>query len=343
MYRLLLLCFLISVVGAQDSNFTFNINQQIGISKIENLIPDSAPNPYIKDWQDLAEFKNVNYNYALNSGTSKLGYSDFRIKILKNTPQFLELDFSLEIAFNGGARIRELGNHNSCYIDGEYKKIDESILLKPLSAQKAEIIFPNYPKCKLIATRDSKNLAIKEDEQSKAANACANLMQKCEFDAPEMKYIAQEYYKIKAGFDCQKASTLTEKTICKDADLAHGDRAINTLYFGAREAVKDFMLDKSHIEHLPIKQNLSKKKKQELLSLLQENIATQKDTLYKSLLVEQRAYLKKRELCRGNVSCIKDVLNDRVMDLIYLSPYKYIVENKLLNEPSLQKFFDVNE
>lgn len=341
MYKLLLFCFLISVVGAKDSNFTFRINQQIKISKSENLIQDSAPNPYIKDWQDLADFKNVNYNYAPYSGTSKLGYRDFRIKILNSSPQFLELEFSLEIAFNGGSRIRNWGNHISCYIDGESKKIDESILLKPLSAQKAEIIFPNFPKCKLIATRDSKNLYI--NEQSKAENSCANLVQKCEFDAPEMNYIAQEYYKIKAGFDCQKASTNTEKAICKDADLAHGDMAINTLYLGAREALKDFILDESHIEQLPIKQNLSKKKKQKLLSLLQEKIVKEKDTLYQKLLVEQRAYLKKRESCKGNVGCIKDVLNDRVMDLIYLSPYKYIVENKLLNEPSLQKFFDVNK
>lgn len=90
------------------------------------------------------------------------------------------------------------------------------------------------------------------------------LEQKCEFDAPEINYIAQDYYKIKAGFDCQKAGTLTEKAICANADLAESDRAINVLYLGAREATKEFALDEADMRNLPIKQNLSQQERQSL-------------------------------------------------------------------------------
>lgn len=306
----------------------------------------STPNPtkeeFLKDWQDIGEFSFIDYNYAPYSGTSRLGYTDYRIKILASKVQSLELDFSLEIAFNGGARIRNWGNYNSCYNE-ESEEVNHTILLRPLSAQKAEIIFPEFPQCKLLATRDSQNLRIEQDEQSKTTNACAFLEQKCEFDAPEMNYIAKDYYKIKAGFDCQKAGTLTEKAICANADLANDDRAINVLYLGAREEIKEFALDEAEIENLPLKQNLSKEERQKLILLLQEKFEAQREALYQRLLQEQRTYLKKRESCKGEAECIKKILDDRVSDLIHLSPYLYIVENRLLKEPSLQKFFDIEK
>lgn len=308
-----------------------------------NLSSETAPNPYLKDWQDIGEFRNSTYDYAPYSGTSKLGYTNYRIKILANKVQSLELDFSLEIAFNGGARFRGWGNHISCFINGDIEEINHTILLHPLNAQKAEILFLDFPQCRLIATRDSQNLHIEQDKQSKALSACAFLEQKCEFDALEMNYIAQDYYKIKAGFDCQKAGTLTEKAICANADLAESDRAINVLYLGAREATKEFALDEADMRNLPIKQNLSEQEKQKLVSLLQEKLEIYREALYRELLDKQRAYLKKRESCKGEVECIRETLDDRMLDLAYLSPYLYIVENRLLQDPSLQRFFDIEK
>ncbi|MCX2717422.1 hypothetical protein OQH61_06710 [Helicobacter sp. MIT 21-1697] len=288
----------------------------------------------LEHWSDIEEFSHSDYFYAPYSGTSRLSSNAFSIKILKHNENTLQLGFLLESAINGGARLREWGNEGSCYKENEIK--DEPIvLLQPLSPTKAQILFPAFPQCTLIAQRDSSHLRI-DIEEHKANKACAFLKQKCTFDVGEEYYIADEYYKLKAGFDCTKARSASEKSICSNPSLADQDRVNNVLYLGAREYIKTLALEevmsytyKDNQESININELDSK-----LINTLQQELEAQKTLMLKELLNTQRAYLKKRESCRGNAKCIKEVMSERFYELDYPSPREEIRDI----DEALQKF-----
>lgn len=299
-------------------------------SKNKDSYAFSQSNPYLKDWNDIGEFFASNYYYAPYSGTSRLSGETFEIKILESNPQFLSLGFSLERLINGGARIRTWGNEGSCASDEGITNRPPAFLY-PLNAQKAEIFFPDFPQCKLLATRDSHNLHLEQEEQSKATQACAFLEQKCEFDVREESYIAKDYYKIKAGFDCTKAGTLTEKSICKDKFLANSDRIINILYLGAREHIKEIAVEEFTLKHNGQQvsmQNIAADKADlelsRLKATLQEELEKQKSLVLKKFLQDQREYLRERENCKGNQECIKRIMDKRENYLFDYTPTRDI-------------------
>lgn len=290
-------------------------------------------NPYLKSWSDIGEFFASDYFYAPLSGTSRLSSNFFSIKILKHNKNTLQLGFLLEKAINGGARLREWGNEGSCYRNNESKG-EPIALLKPLSPTQAQILFPVFPQCTLMAQRDAQYLYINIEKQ-KVNKACAFLEQKCEPDVGEEYYITDKYYKLKAGFDCTNARSASEKSICSDPSLANDDRINNVLYLGAREYIKNLALeeltlytDKNNevsINELDLK----------LINTLQQELETQKSLLLKKLLNTQRTYLKNRESCSDDKKCIKNVMEERFGELDYPFP-RYEEEN--INK-AVQKVF----
>ncbi|MCX2683385.1 hypothetical protein OQH60_05960 [Campylobacter sp. MIT 21-1685] len=288
----------------------------------------------LEHWSDIEEFSHFDYFYAPYSGISRLSSNAFSIKILKRNENALQLGFLLQRVINGGARFRDWGNEGSCYKEDESKD-GHIALLQPLSSTKAQILFPTFPQCKLMAQRDSKHLSINIEEQ-KANKACAFLLQKCESDVGEEYYIPDEYYKLKAGFDCTKARSASEKSICSNPSLADQDRVTNVLYLGAREYIKNLTLEevisytyKDNQASININELDSK-----LINTLQQELETRKTLILKELLNTQRAYLKKRESCRGNAKCIKKVMSERFDELDYPFPREEI---RNIDE-ALQKF-----
>ncbi|WP_416824842.1 hypothetical protein, partial [Helicobacter ganmani] len=262
-------------------------------------------NPYLKSWSDIEKFFASDYFYAPLSGTSRLSSNFFSIKILKHNKNTLQLGFLLEKAINGGARLREWGNEGSCYRDNESK--DEPIaLLKPLSPTQAQILFPAFPQCALMAQRDAQYLYINIEKQ-KVNKACAFLEQECEFDVGEEYYITDKYYKLKAGFDCTKARSASEKSICSNPALANQDRENNTLYFGTRGWIEGMDLSDFTLPHSEEYIDISKLDSN-LLIALQQKLDKQKGLMIKKLLNIQRNCLKKRESCKGNEECINQVM-----------------------------------
>ncbi len=269
-------------------------------------------NPYLKSWSDIEKFFASDYFYAPLSGTSKLSSNFFSIKILKHNKNTLQLGFLLEKAINGGARLREWGNEGSCYKDNESK--DEPIaLLKPLSPTQAQILFPAFPQCALMAQRDAQYLYINIEKQ-KVNKACAFLEQECEFDVGEEYYITDKYYKLKAGFDCTKARSASEKSICSNPALANQDRENNTLYFGTRGWIEGMDLSDFTLPHSEEYIDISKLDSN-LLIALQQKLDKQKGLMIKKLLNIQRNCLKKRESCKGNEECINQVMYEQFIDL----------------------------
>lgn len=269
-------------------------------------------NPHLKDWSDIGEFFASDYFYTPLSGTSKLSGNEFSIKILKHNKNTLQLGFLLEKAINGGARLRDWGNEGSCYRDDESK--DEPIaLLKPLSPTQAQILFPAFPQCTLMAQRDTQYLYINIEEQ-KTNKACAFLEQECSFDVREEYYITDKYYKLKAGFDCTKARSATEKSICSNPALANQDRMNNTLYFGTREWIKGMDLSDFTLPHSEEYIEISKLNSN-LLIALQQKLDKQKSLILNKLLDIQRNCLKKRESCKGDEECIEEAMNEQFIDL----------------------------
>ncbi len=290
-------------------------------------------NPYLKSWSDIGEFFASDYFYAPLSGTSRLSSNFFSIKILKHNKNTLQLGFLLEKAINGGARLREWGNEGSCYRDNESK--DEPIaLLKPLSPTQAQILFPAFPQCTLMAQRDAQYLYINIEKQ-KVNKACAFLEQECEFDVGEEYYITDKYYKLKAGFDCTKARSASEKSICSDPSLANDDRINNVLYLGAREYIKNLALEELTLYTDKNNEVSINELDSKLINTLQQELETQKSLLLKKLLNTQRTYLKNRESCSDDKKCIKNVMEERFGELDYPFP-RYEEEN--INK-AVQKVF----
>lgn len=293
-------------------------------------------NPYLKSWSDIGEFFASDYFYAPLSGTSRLSSNEFSIKILKHNKNTLQLGFLLEKAINGGARLREWGNEGSCYRNDESRD-EPTALLKPLSPTQAEILFPDFPQCTLMAQRDSQHLSINIEEQ-KTNKACAFLEQKCSFDVGEEYYITDKYYKLKAGFDCTKARSATEKSICSNPSLANNDRINNTLYLGAREYIKNLALEDEFTLYTDTDENNRvsiNELDSKLIATLQQELETQKSLLLKKLLNTQREYLKRRESCSGNSECIGNVMEERFSELGFNFPRDEIED---INK-TLQKIF----
>lgn len=291
-------------------------------------------NPHLKSWSDIGEFFASDYFYAPLSGTSRLSSDEFSIKILKHNKNTLQLGFLFEKAINGGARLREWGNEGSCYRNNESRD-EPTALLKPLSPTQAEILFPDFPQCTLMVQRDSQHLYINIEEQ-KTNKACAFLEQKCSFDVGEEYYITDKYYKLKVGFDCTKARSATEKSICSHYSLANNDRINNTLYLGAREYIKNLALEDEFTLYTDTNENNRvsiNELDSKLINTLQQELETQKSLLLKKLLNTQRAYLKKRESCNGNKECIKDVMEERFSELGFNFPRDEIEDiNKVLQK-----------
>lgn len=273
-------------------------------------------NPYLKDWSDIGKFFASDYFYASNSGSTKISADYFNIEILKHNKDTLQLGFSLESHINGGARIRNWGNEGSCGEDDEDKNqmnVAPLTLLKPLSPTRAQILFPDFPQCTLNVERDSSNLRI-DIEKQKTNQACVFLNQKCEFDVGKEYYITDKYYKLKAGFDCTKARSATEKSICSNPTLANQDRKNNTLYFGTRKWIEgmelgDFTLPNSEKSIIASTLDLA------LLTALQQELDTQKGLMIKKLLNLQRSFLRKQESCKGEKECIDRVMDEQFTEL----------------------------
>ena len=281
-------------------------------SQKDSTLKQTYTNPHLKDWSDIGEFFASDYFYAPLSGTSRLSSDEFSIKILKHNKNTLQLGFLFEKAINGGARLREWGNEGSCYRNNESRD-EPTALLKPLSPTQAEILFPDFPQCTLMVQRDSQHLYINIEEQ-KTNKACAFLEQECEFDVGEEYYITDKYYKLKAGFDCTKARSATEKSICSNPALANQDRMNNTLYFGTREWIKEMDLSDFTLPHSEEYIEISKLNSN-LLIALQQKLDKQKSLILNKLLNIQRNCLKKRESCKGNEECIEQAMNEQFIDL----------------------------
>lgn len=88
-----------------------------------------------------------------------------------------------------------------------------------------------------------------------------------------------------AGFDCKKASTPTEKTICSDKSLGLLDEALRASY--------DYVINGYKFGY-PIYSE------------------SQIETIEKALKKEQRAFIKNREKCKNNTSCIREKTNKQI-------------------------------
>lgn len=88
-----------------------------------------------------------------------------------------------------------------------------------------------------------------------------------------------------AGFDCKKASTPTEKTICSDKSLSLLDDALSMSY--------DYAINGYKFGY-PIYGE------------------SQIETIEKALKKEQREFVKNREKCKNNTSCIREKTNKQI-------------------------------
>lgn len=88
-----------------------------------------------------------------------------------------------------------------------------------------------------------------------------------------------------AGFDCKKASTPTEKTICSDKSLSLLDDALSMSY--------DYAINGYKFGY-PIYSE------------------SQIETIEKALKKEQREFVKNREKCKNNTSCIREKTNKQI-------------------------------
>lgn len=88
--------------------------------------------------------------------------------------------------------------------------------------------------------------------------------------------------KPKASFDCAKAMTLVEKTLCSSVELASYDVSISELYHYAKEYYQ--IADGSGEEN-------------------------------KRLVTEQKAWIKQRDKCGANTECLFNAMAERVMTI----------------------------
>lgn len=88
-----------------------------------------------------------------------------------------------------------------------------------------------------------------------------------------------------AGFDCKKASTPTEQTICSDKSLSLLDDALSMSY--------DYVINGYKFGY-PIYDE------------------AEIETIKKALKKEQRAFIKNREECKNNIYCIREKTNKQI-------------------------------
>lgn len=93
-----------------------------------------------------------------------------------------------------------------------------------------------------------------------------------------------------ASFDCSKAGTRVERTICNSVGLAAYDRSLGQTYKQAR--------DYYHSQN--------------------------DQAAVKELSVTQKAWLEQRNKCVDDVKCLEKAMSDRIVDIIYdLADYTY--------------------
>lgn len=116
-----------------------------------------------------------------------------------------------------------------------------------------------------------------------------------------------------AGFDCKKASTPTEKTICSNKSLSLLDEAMRASY--------DYVINGYKFGY-PIYDE------------------SQIQTIEKALKKEQREFIKNRETCKNNTSCISDKTEKRIKILNKKSKcnhhvcFNNLAESNILKERS---------
>ncbi|WP_394909857.1 lysozyme inhibitor LprI family protein [uncultured Helicobacter sp.] len=250
-------------------------------------------NDTLTQWRDIEEFKHTDMHfsgYTDIGGHSPINFNTYIIKIVGNEAReakdSIPLTFELERVISGGNRIRSWGNKKGgCSDDGDttkHKALYPTILLKPSSEREARLVFPDFKGCVLEVTRlDSNTLRIEGLENPK----CSFLQQKCFFDVGEEVYIAREYRKIEAGFDCAKAQSASERAICANADLAYLDREVNVLYEALRKNAKDIA-------------------------------KAMGDSSDKAVLDSQRAYLKQRNTCWNDTQCLQKTMQERIEAIV---------------------------
>ncbi len=123
-----------------------------------------------------------------------------------------------------------------------------------------------------------------------------------------------------AGFDCKKASTPTEKTICSDKSLSLLDEAMRASY--------DYVLNGYKFGY-PV---YSK---------------SQIETIEKALKKEQRVFIKNRETCKNNTSCIREKTDKQINTLNKKSKcdhhvcFNNLSESNLLRDRSAMEYIYV--
>lgn len=99
-----------------------------------------------------------------------------------------------------------------------------------------------------------------------------------------LPYVIANDFMIKASFDCNKASNTTEKAICNSYELASLDMELSNIY----EDAKRYLTDDAYI-------NLKK---------------------------EQRTFIKQRNKCENNETCIRLIIKNRIDEL------KVLIDNE---------------
>lgn len=193
---------------------------------------------FMNDWSDIAEysFENLSPN-IINPTQNAINRDTFTINLVKQNKNNFIIAFTLDRVVNGGVFL------DSYYSDGRDEYCDEDypcpdkllVTLTPINSTKAIISFDKIPSCTLEAFKNTSNtLIIKGLESSN----CKPLKQIDEYygDSYKVSFINENYYKIKAGFDCTKARTKAENIICQNKDLALLDREVNDrVYEGIRK------------------------------------------------------------------------------------------------------------
>jgi len=94
---------------------------------------------------------------------------------------------------------------------------------------------------------------------------------------PPVTIVKQGNLSIKPSFDCARAKTPTERKICSNSDLSHADVRLSKLYSQLRR------------------------------SLSSSN--------FRRLKNEQRTWLKQRNYCSDDLSCLLQIYNQRIVEL----------------------------
>ncbi len=113
-----------------------------------------------------------------------------------------------------------------------------------------------------------------------------------------------------AGFDCKKASTPTEQTICSNKSLSLLDDAMRASY--------DYVINGYKFGY-PIYDE------------------AEIETIKKALNKEQREFIKNRETCKNNTSCISDKTEKRIKILNKKSKCNHHVCFNILAQSNILK------